>query len=223
MYWSKYTDNNKRILGNPGEINSDSVSIFGAKQFLGGKAKFEVSYINSEIYPTRGITWFTEFTSLRGLNANTHALTKLTSDLTIYASIKDPGRVAAVLRFGGGHIFSKHYEYFQALNLGGNNFLRGYRKNRFSGSSVAFASAELRVKLFKSQSYLVPGDVGVLGFYDVGRVWQSGETSKKWHGGYGGGVYFIPYSLTMMSCTVGFSPEDKLFNFTIGAKFKLLF
>ncbi len=222
-YWSRYDDNDKRILGNPSLIGIDSASVYGVKQFIGGKAKIDISYINNEIFPTRGITWFSEFTSLRGFNINTHALTKLTSDMTIYASIKDPGNVGAVFRFGGGHIFSKHYEYFQALSLGGNNYLRGYRKNRFSGSSIAYANAELRVKLFKSQSYILPGDVGVMGFYDIGRVWQRGEISKKWHGSYGGGLYYVPYSLVMLSCTVGFSPEDKLFNFTLGTKFKLTF
>ena len=143
--------------------------------------------------------------------------------MTIYASIKDPGNLGAVLRFGGGHIFSKQYEYFQALNMGANNFLRGYRKDRFSGSSIAYASAELRLKLFKSQSYLLPGNVGMLGFYDMGRVWQAGETSKRWHGAYGTGLYYIPYNLVMMSFTLAFSPEDKLFNFSLGTKFKLVF
>ena len=143
--------------------------------------------------------------------------------MSIYASIKDPGSLGAVFRFGGGHIFSKQYEYFQALNMGANNFLRGYRKDRFSGSSIAYANAELRLKLFKSQSYLLPGDVGMLGFYDVGKVWQRGETSKKWHSAYGTGLYYIPYSLVMMSFTLAFSPEDKLFNFSLGTKFKLVF
>ncbi|UEG49100.1 metallophosphoesterase [Ferruginibacter lapsinanis] len=223
QYWSKYEDNEKRILADPAIIGSDSVSIYGVKQFLGGKVKLDISYLNSEIFPTRGITWFTEFSSLRGLNKNAHALTKITSDMTIYASIKDPGRVGAVLRFGGGHIFSKQYEYFQALNMGANNFLRGYRKGRFSGSSIAYASTELRLKLFKSQSYLLPGDVGMMGFYDLGKVWQKGETSKKWHAAYGTGLYYIPYSLIMVSLTLGFSPEDKLFNFSLGTKFKLIF
>ena len=223
QYWSRYSDNYNRILGNPAVIGSDSASIYGIKQFFGVKAKMDVHYINNEIFPTRGVTWFTEFSSLRGLNANAHALTKLTSDMTIYASINDPGRLGAVLRFGGGHIFSKHYEYFQAMSVGANNFVRGYRKNRFSGSSIAYASAELRLKLFRSQSYLFPGDVGMMGFYDLGKAWQVGDRSKKWHGAYGGGLYYVPYSLITVSATLAFSPEDKLFNFTLGTKFNLTF
>jgi len=215
-YWARFKDNDDRILGTPAIIGSDSASIYGVKQFLGAKAKLDVNYINNEIFPTRGITWYTEFTSLAGLNSNAHQLTKLTSDMTIYAAIRDPGRVGAVLRFGGGHIFSKGYEYFQAMSLGANNYLRGYAKNRFSGSSIAYASAEFRLKLIRSKSYLLPGDVGIMGFYDIGRAWQRGETSHKWHGAYGGGLYYVPYGLVMISGTIAFSPEDNLFNFSLG-------
>lgn len=222
-YSSKYNENEKRILANPAAIGTDSLSIYGKKDFLGGKARLDVNYINNEIFPTRGITWFNEVTVLRGFNANTHALTKLTTDMTIYASLSDHSTLSGIFRAGGGHIFSKNYEYFQALSLGANNYLRGYRKNRFTGTSTAYASTELRLRLLKSKSYIVPGDVGVMGFYDVGRVWQRGEDSRKWHNGYGGGVYYIPYNLLMVSLTAGFSPEDKLFNFTVGTKFKLFF
>lgn len=223
QYWSKYKDNSKRILGNPEIIGTDSASIYGVKEYLGAKVKFDINFVNNEVFPTRGITWFTEFTSMYGFKKSTHNLTKLTSDVTIYASLRDPARVGAIIKLGGGHIFNKEYEYFQALNIGANNFIRGYRKNRFSGSSVAYASTELRVKLFKSKSFLLPGDVGVMGFYDIGRVWHKEEISKKWHPAYGGGFYFIPYGLAMMSFTVGFSPEDRLYNFSLGSKLKLIF
>ena len=223
QYWSKYKDNSKRILGNPAVIGTDSADIYGVKEYLGAKARFDITYINNEIFPTRGMTWYTELTSLYGLSKNANHLTRLTSDITIYASLQDAARVSAIFRLGGGRIFSKEYEYFQALNIGAHNFLRGYRKNRFAGSSMGYGSTELRVKLFKSQSYLLPGDVGVMGFYEVGRVWQKGEDSKKWHPSYGGGFYFIPYGVVMMSFTVGFSPEDKLYNFSLGTKFKLVF
>ena len=222
-YSSKFKENEKRILANPVAIGTDSLSIYGEKDFLGGKARLDVNYINNEIFPTRGITWFNEVTVLRGFNANTHALTKLTTDMTIYASLSDHSTLSGIFRAGGGHIFSKNYEYFQALSLGANNFLRGYRKNRFTGTSTAYASTELRLRVLKSKSYIIPGDVGVMGFYDVGRVWQRDEDSRKWHNGYGGGIYYIPYNLMMISLTAGFSPEDRLFNFTVGTKFKLIF
>ena len=222
-YWNSYEDNAMRILGKPGLQGMDSASIFGTKDYLGYKAKFDINFVNSEIFPSRGITWFTTFTSLYGANKNSNRLTKLQSDMTIYAKVSDLSRISTVLRFGAGRIYSDKYEYFQAFTLGANSYLRGFRKDRFSGSSMAYSSAELRYKLFTSKSHILPGDVGLMGFFDIGRVWQKGESSKKWHNTTGGGVYFVPFNLIMLSATVGVSEEDKLFNFTLGTKFNLNF
>jgi outer membrane protein assembly factor BamA len=143
--------------------------------------------------------------------------------MTIYASISDASRVTGVIRAGGGHIFSSKPEYFQALTLGVNNYVRGFRKNRFAGTSLAYTSAELRFKIAKSRSYLLPGDIGLIGYYDIGRVWQRGESSKKWHDTYGGGIYFVPYNVVMIAATMGISEEDQLFNFSLGTKLTLTF
>ncbi len=143
--------------------------------------------------------------------------------MTIYATISDQSKVTTVLRAGAGHIFSKNPEYFQTLSLGANNYLRGYRKNRFSGTGMLYGNAELRFRLFRSKSYVLPGDVGLLGFYDIGKVIMEGQSSQKWHGAYGGGIYFVPYNLVMINGTIGFSREDRLFNFTLGTKFNLSF
>ena len=88
---------------------------------------------------------------------------------------------------------------------------------------MAYGSAELRYKLFRLKSHFLPGDVGVLGFYDIGRVWKKGESSQKWHNSTGGGIYFVPFNMVMVSATLGISDEDKLFNFTLGTKFNLTF
>jgi hypothetical protein len=222
-YWSRYTDNKGRILSDSTMPGRDSAGIYGEKQYFGGRARLDITYINNELNPTRGITWFTDFLSLRGFNSNTHALTKLSSDMTVYASVSTRSRINAVLRFGGGHIFSKDFEYFQALSLGANNYLRGFRKNRFSGRSMAYGSAEMRARLFTSKSYLLPGDVGLVGFFDIGRVWLKTDASQKWHNSFGGGLYYIPYNIITISATVGISEEDHLFNFTLGTRFNLTF
>ncbi|MEO7523176.1 MAG: metallophosphoesterase, partial [Ferruginibacter sp.] len=139
------------------------------------------------------------------------------------ATINDQSRITSVFRLGAGHIFTNNPEFFQTLSLGANNYLRGYRKNRFTGTSSVYANAELRFKVFTSRSYVLPGDVGLLGFYDIGKVWIPNEKSPRFHNDVGGGLYFVPYNLIMVSGTVGFSNEDRLFNFTVGTKFNLSF
>jgi outer membrane translocation and assembly module TamA len=143
--------------------------------------------------------------------------------MTVYSSLSDPSRVVSVLKLGGGHIFSKNYEYFQALNLGQNNFLRGFRKNRFAGTSLAYGSLSLLVKLFDTKSYVLPGSVGVIAFEDVGRVWAGNQSSRKWHTSTGGGLYYSPFNMVLISAAVGFSEEETLFNLSVGTKFNLTF
>ena len=222
-YWNKYSDNNGRILGVPANIGKDSVSIYSPKQYFGGKVKFDINYIDNEVFPTRGVTWFTVFDYMEGINNNSHRYTDIQSDMTVYASISDISKVSGVFRFGGGRIFTDNFEFFQAKTLGFNSHLRGYRNDRFAGRGMAYGSAEVRLRLFRSKSYVLPGDVGLLAFTDLGRVWQKGEQSNKWHESYGGGFYFIPFKLVAITASMGFSPEDRLFNFSVGTKFNLTF
>jgi hypothetical protein len=222
-YWNKFEDNKTRILEDPRIIGSDSASVYAVKDYLGGKMKMDINYTNNELLPTRGVTWYTEFSSMYGLNNKSKNLMRLTTDMTIYASLSLERKLVGIFRVGGGHIFSKNFEYFQALTLGANNYVRGFRKDRFSGSSMFYSSFEGRVKLFKSESYILPGDVGIIGFYDIGRVWTRDLKSKNWHSSYGGGFYYSPFNIVIVSATVGISDEDKLLNFSLGTKFRLTF
>jgi outer membrane protein assembly factor BamA len=183
----------------------------------------DINFVNNEVLPTRGITWYNEFSSVIGLNKKSKNLTKITTDMTVYASLNEERKFVGIFKFGGGHIFTDNFEYFQALTLGANNYARGFRKERFSGSGLAYASAEFRVKLIQSQSYVLPGDIGVIGFYDIGKVWMRGQDSRKWHSSVGGGLYYSPFNIVIISATMGVSSEDRLLNFSLGTKFHLTF
>ncbi len=222
-YWSRPEDNLNKILSNPSLVGLDSARVYSTKTYVGAKAALVIDNLNNDLLPTRGIYWNTELNGLYGAGARSNTFGSLTSDLTLYSSLRDPAKLIAVLRAGAGRIISKDYEYFQALNLGQNNVLRGFRKNRFSGSALAYGSFELRLKLFESKSYILPGSIGLVGFEEVGRVWIKNEESKKWHNSYGGGLYFSPFNLVIVSATVALSDEETLFNFSIGSKFNITF
>ncbi len=118
---------------------------------------------------------------------------------------KDPfgtveGRVAGFLSPGaqtwltfavraGGRYAYGDYPYFEASYLGGVRSLRGYPQNRFAGDGAAFGSVEARVRVART-FIVVPGELGVFGLTDGGRVFLSGEESDKWHTDAGGGIYY---------------------------------
>jgi outer membrane protein assembly factor BamA len=222
-YWNKPNNNKNYILGKPSLVGLDSSNIYSIKSYAGFKAGIQVNNLNNELFPTRGINWVSTFTQLQPLTKTSSPLTKLESDMVVYASLSYPAKWVTVLRLGGGRIFSNNLEYFQALTLGANNFLRGFRKNRFSGNGLAYGSLEFRIKLFDSKSYVLPGQVGLVAFNDIGRVWLRGESSHRWHDAYGGGFYYVPYNMVLVSATVAFSREESLVNFTLGTKLNLTF
>jgi len=222
-YWNRFEDNSQRILAKPSLVGLDSADVYSQKTYVGGKVSILVNNLDNVLLPTRGINWVTTFTSLGSVTKNSQPYTCLTTDMSVHGALTDPAKVMAVMRLGGGKIYSKNPEYFQLLTLGSNNFLRGFRKDRFSGTSLMYASFELRTQLFQSTSYFLPGEVGLIGFNDVGRVWYKGQHSELWHDSYGGGLYFTAYNYVLLSATIGFSKEEHLFNFSLGTKFNITF
>jgi hypothetical protein len=180
--------------------------LFARKTYGGVKAGFEVDTRNSKILPLTGVHWHTEGTFYQGLNAAARGLSRIQSDLSFYWSFRLPARVTLATRFGGGVNLSD-YEFFQANALGGLTNLRGYRRTRFAGGSSFFNNTEVRVKVFTFRSYFFPSYAGLLAFHDAGRVWQDGETSNRWHRGYGGGLWLTPFNALVVSAMYGFSPE----------------
>ncbi|HKZ68125.1 MAG TPA: BamA/TamA family outer membrane protein, partial [Chitinophagaceae bacterium] len=222
-YWNRYVNNDEYILGKPSLAGLDSVSVYTTKTYAGIKGTIELDNLNSDLFPTRGIRWVNKLTLLQPLNKSSRSVNKLESDMVIYASLKIPARIIGVIKAGAGHIFNDSIEYFQAMSVGSNNVLRGFRKNRFSGTSLAYGSLEFRIKLFDSRSYIFPGQVGLIVFNDVARVWYDKNDSKRWHYVAGGGLYYNPFNMIILSGTVGYSKEEKVFNFSLGSKFNITF
>src|SRR6187399_2971321 len=219
-YSNEYSKNADKILGDPKSIHLDSNQVYTNKNYLGAKLAMYFDNTNNEVFPTRGVHWENEFLATAGLTETSKTFTKISSDMTIYASLSDPARLIGVVSLGGSRIFNKSFEFFQAAAIGNNN-LHGFRANRYLGRSTLYTSAELRYRLFNLKSNIIPGPVGLTGFYDLGRVWLDGEGSKRWHSAYGGGFYYILYNKFMISGSVGFSGKENMFRFVLGTKINL--
>lgn len=99
-------------------------------------------------------------------------------------------------------IFGDNFNFYHAASLGGNNGLRGFRNERFSGKSSLYNSSNLKFKIARLRTGLLPVDFGVYGGFDVGRVWFENEDSNKWHLSQGGGFWLG--GLNMLSLQAGY-------------------
>lgn len=224
-YSAKYNRNDETVLGKPSQVRLDSADVFGKKLYGGLKMGLLLDNRNNQFFPSRGIQWRHDFLATSKLSSGEGKYVAYSTDMTVYASMRDPARLVAVIKFGGGRIFSKNYEYFQAMSFGAQTDLPGFRKNRYAGKSSLYGGLEFRYRLFNVNSYILPGSFGIAAFYNAGKVWQPNDvnSTKKWHGAYGFGVYYLPFSMFAISAYAGYSESEKMLNFTLGTKFNLTY
>jgi len=119
------------------------------------------------------------------------------------------------LRVGGKRVWGQ-FPYQEAAYIGDDSSVRLGRQNRYGGEASVYANAELR--LFLTHFYLlVPGDFGVFGLGDVGRVYFEGESSDKWHAAAGGGIWasFLDRANTVSLAIASSSVRTALY-FSVG-------
>jgi len=200
-------DNDGRFIENASQLHSsDSLTVRNEKMFAGAFVNFTNNTRDNDLLPTLGS--FVDFKILgyKGVNKYSNSIAQVTGSIALYKNLDGRKNFILADRFGGGVTIGKP-AFYQALFLGGQGNLLGYRQFRFAGEHVFYNNLELRAKLGDLVSYVLPGQVGLLGFYDVGRVWKRDETSTIWHHGVGGGVYFAPASLTVVRFVMGHSSD----------------
>lgn len=121
-----------------------------------------------------------------------------------YISLAEPLILALSI---GGKKLSGTIPYTEAAYIGGASTVRGYAWNRFAGDASLYGRIELRLTLGKA-IFIIPGEYGLFGLTDIGRVFVKDESSNKWHPAYGGGVFFSVLDLaTVFSLAVATSEE----------------
>lgn len=214
-------DSNKnigRIIKNPTESGLSLRDAAQSKSYLGAVFNLGIDTRNNSTNPSRGIYWRSAFRFMNGLNNESHDLKQLTSDMSIYMSFSGNPKLILATRFGGGVNFGNS-EFFQAQYLGGTMNLRGFRKYRFAGKSMAYNNTDLRIKIAEFRTYLFPGSLGILFFHDIGRVWLMNDNSEKWHTGYGGGIWISPMRRAVISLILARSDEEILPQLSLGFQF----
>lgn len=207
FYHFNPSDNVGRSIVQPGLIKSyDSTSYNKDKVHAGFIANFISNKRNNEILPSSGFYFNIKLEGYAGMNSYSRGYIQLKPEFTYYQKIDTGAIVVLSDRIGGGASLGNP-AFYQSLFLGGQGNLLGYLQNRFAGQQMVFNNLQARIRLANIAGYILPGQLGVTGFYDVGRVWQKGENSNQFHQGIGGGLYFAPASLTVLQVLVGHSNE----------------
>lgn len=210
-------DNHDRFLNQYNQEHPED-NVFNVETNAGLVAGLVYDTRDKSIVPHNGVLWTTDLSGMKALNNDSHSYGQIKSAFSFYLNPDKDSVFVIANRIGGGTTIG-NAAFYQQLQLGGNENLRGFYIGRFTGKSMAYDNFELRLKLFDYASYLLPGTLGVVGFNDVGRVWSPGESSNQWHDGYGGGFYFLPAQLILVQAVVGFSKEGAYPYISAGFRF----
>jgi hypothetical protein len=200
-------DNIGRFITYPLLTNApDSYTFDKTKIHAGIVVNFTNDKRNDKVLPAWGSFINIKLQEFKGLNNNSTSFAQLIPQVALYKSLNAKNTIVLADRVGGGITIGKT-AFYQSLFLGGQDNLLGYRLYRFAGQHSFYNNLELRIKLSDFASYIVPGQIGVIGFYDIGRVWENGQSSDKWHNGTGAGFYVAPARLAVIKIIAGYSEE----------------
>jgi len=192
-------------------------SDFDRNYYGGVKLFYQYNTLDNNIFPTKGIRFNTQVTWYKELT-NTQQFVNIAPDISLFYTPPSFRIITFATRIGGGTNLGS-FKFFQANTLGGTTNLRGYRRTRYYGRSCFFQNTEARIKIADVNFYLFPGRIGLLLFFDYGRVWADHEKSRQLHYGFGPGLYLQIHNRLAITTTYGLGKDKNYFNLQIGFLF----
>jgi len=191
---------------------------YSLNTILDNETKKEEEFGGSNMLNTRGFQIDVTVSHFIGLNNKSQNFTKLLGETRSYISFSKRPRAVYAIKIGGEKLIG-NYIFTEAAKLGQKNNLRGFHDSRFYGDASIYLNTEVRIRLKQFKTYILNGTMGVFLFNDVGRVWLEDEESSLWHDGYGFGLWWSMFNMTMFTLSYAESKDDSLVNFAFNFQF----
>jgi hypothetical protein len=163
---------------------------YGSGDFgqVGGEAAISFDSRDTIAAPTRGVHLTAGGGVYPGVWNVASTYGEVHGAVSTYLALPLPLEPLLALRAGGKRVWGD-VPFQDAAFIGGGSTVRALYRDRYAGDASAYGNAELRFHLFDFR-LPVPGQFGLLGLADAGRVWVTGESSSIWHHAFGGGIWF---------------------------------
>ena len=206
QYFTFSPEENSGRYINTENVTSQYINLPANKAHAGLFLNFNWDTRDHKIFPTKGLNFNIRMHGYEGINTYSSSYAQIFPQFSFYKSLDSKGKIVLANRTGAGFTTGKT-AFYQSAFLGSQDNLLGFRKFRFAGDHLLFNNLEARVAVPNFMHYLLPGKIGLIGFYDVGRVWVKNDQSNSIHHGYGGGIYMSPFNRFFIRAVAGFSNE----------------
>ncbi|TXK71103.1 BamA/TamA family outer membrane protein [Mesonia sp. HuA40] len=194
-------------------------NLFERKYF----AKFDASYTyesyDNYLNPSRGMKFKLNLGATLNTKNTERYFGRIEPSILFYNAISTNRKLVLKTHLNSKVLLGDDFEFYQGAQLGGDNGLRGYRNERFTGESFLVTGADLRYSFNQFTTRFLPFQIGVFGGADLGRVWLDGEESSKWHPDYGGGVFITSANAVNGTLNLFHGDEGWRFSFGFGVSF----
>ena len=221
---ARYADASRDdLLGPTVPVSQLPDRAFEGQLHAGAFARVEAATLDAVANPRQGLRLALTADGLAGVTGPADTYGRLGAEAVAYVPVRIAPQLTLAAR-AGAETTVGDFPFFDGAVLGGPGTVRGYRRERFTGRSAASAGAELRAKLLTFDAYVLPIDVGALGFVDAGRVWAGDspfrratfDRSDEVQLGYGGGLWFGVLDRGVVNVTAGISDEATLVTVGLG-------
>jgi hypothetical protein len=202
-----------RITSEPGNEQDYKRQLYGG---ILGNLSYE--HYDNKSLPTLGFAF--DLTSGWRTNLNkTRDNSYLKSMMSFVHKLNSSGGITLSTKLKGHFVFQDQFEIYQAASIGGQDGLRGFRNQRFTGKQSFYQNTDIRFTLKEKNTSLVPISYGVTLGYDYGRVWLENDTSNKWHNSYGGSVWLNAIGMATGNLAIFNSSDGVRVSFGVGFGF----
>jgi hypothetical protein len=196
-------------------------SVFEHQKFINAEGSYQFENIDNHAFPTMGMRTeiVTGYTSNLNNNKNFgYLIPSISFDYKLVPS----GQLVLATKLKSHFTFGGSYEFYQAANIGGNDGLRGYRNQRFTGKNSLYQSTDIRLNLRRFKTSLVPLNIGLFGGFDYGTVWGQENSSfknTKFNTSLGGGIFINAANMISGNISAFNSEDGVRFSLTFGFAF----
>ncbi|HET8753282.1 MAG TPA: BamA/TamA family outer membrane protein, partial [Salinimicrobium sp.] len=192
---------------------------FERKYFAGLEGTYKYESYDYELNPTRGMKFELEVGGKMNTTETDRKYAYVNPYLEFYNALSTNRKWVLNSRVQADFNIGHDFEFYQAATLGGDNGLRGYRTERFSGKTAFSAGWDLRYSFDQFQTNFLPFQIGVFAGYDIGRVWTDFQESRVWHDSYGGGLWVTSARAISGTFNLFSGSEGVRFSFGFGFSF----
>ncbi|WP_164076210.1 hypothetical protein [Flavimarina sp. Hel_I_48] len=202
-------------------FNSNNLdpNVFDSQSYVGAETTAYYNIDDADDFPTQslyiGVTAGYKFNTSVADNNFGYVM----ANIEFSQKLIESGKLVFGTTLEGKTNYGGDYFFYHAPSLGGDNGLRGFRDQRFTGDAYFYQSSDLRLRLQEYKTGVLPVAIGIFGGFDYGRTWLSGDPSSKWHTSQGGGIWISGLSSFGLSFGYFNSVETNIFQVGFGFGF----